>query len=84
MVVPALVLAVGLAAVAWVLLSYNRFVRQRQLIDNAWSNVDTELKRRYELIPNLVATVKGYAAHERDTLEAVVTAVDDLLAQIAH
>ena len=74
MVVVAIVLAVALVVVVWALLSYNRFVRQRQLIDNAWSNVDTELKRRYELIPNLVATVKGYAAHERDTLEAVVTA----------
>jgi LemA protein len=73
-VVVAVVLAVVLLAGAWALLSYNRFVRQRQLIDNAWSNVDTELKRRYELIPNLVATVKGYAAHERDTLEAVVKA----------
>ena len=74
MVVVVVVLAVVLLAVAWALLSYNRFVRQRQLIDNAWSNVDTELKRRYELIPNLVATVKGYAAHERDTLQAVTDA----------
>ena len=74
MVVVAVVFAVALVAVVWALLSYNRFVRQRQLIDNAWSNVDTELKRRYELIPNLVATVKGYAAHERDTLDAVVRA----------
>jgi LemA protein len=56
------------------LLSYNRFVRQRQLIDNSWSNVDTELKRRYDLVPNLVTTVKGYAAHERQTLEAVIQA----------
>jgi LemA protein len=73
-IVLAVVLAVALLAVAWALLSYNRFVRQRQLIDNAWSNVDTELKRRYDLIPNLVATVKGYASHERDTLEAVIEA----------
>jgi LemA protein len=54
--------------------SYNRFVSQRQLIDNAWANVDTELRRRYDLIPNLVRTVQGYAAHERATLEAVVEA----------
>jgi LemA protein len=53
---------------------YNRFVRQRQYIDNAWANVETELRRRYDLIPNLVATVKGYAAHERRTLDAVVVA----------
>jgi LemA protein len=54
--------------------SYNRFVEQRQLIDNSWSNVDTELQRRHELVPNLVETVRGYAAHERTTLEAVISA----------
>lgn len=54
--------------------SYNRFVNQRQLIDNTWSNVDTELKRRHDLVPNLVATVQGYADHERATLEEVVRA----------
>ena len=58
----------------WFVLSYNRFVSQRNLIANSWSNVDTELKRRYELIPNLVETVKGYAAHERAVLEAVTNA----------
>ena len=58
----------------WLVLSYNRFVSQRNLIANSWSNVDTELKRRYELIPNLVETVKGYAAHERAVLEAVTNA----------
>lgn len=69
-----LIAAVGLVVVAGGALSYNRFVRQRQLIDNAWANVDTELRRRYDLVPNLVATVRGYAAHERETLEAVVRA----------
>jgi LemA protein len=73
-VVISVVLAVAVLVVLAAFLSYNRFVRQRQLVDNSWSNVDTELKRRYDLIPNLVATVKGYAAHERDTLEAVVNA----------
>lgn len=58
----------------WFVLSYNRFISQRNLIANSWSNVDTELKRRYELIPNLVETVKGYAAHERAVLEAVTNA----------
>ncbi len=57
-----------------VVLSYNRFVRQRQLIDNAWANVETELRRRYDLIPNLVETVKGYATHERTTFEQVTEA----------
>jgi LemA protein len=68
----ALVVVVVLAIATFV--SYNRFVSQRQYITNAWANVDTELQRRYDLIPNLVATVKGYAAHERETLEAVVAA----------
>jgi LemA protein len=75
--VAVVIVAVGvvvlLVLLGW-LLSYNRFVRQRQLIDNSWSNVDTELKRRYDLIPNLVSTVKGYASHERTTLEAVIQA----------
>ncbi|MEY2430601.1 MAG: LemA protein [Acidimicrobiaceae bacterium] len=75
-----MLLGVGLLVVVAALLSYNRFVRQRQLVDNSWSNVDTELKRRYDLIPNLVATVEGYAAHERTTLEAVVRARSDALA----
>jgi LemA protein len=59
------VLALGLAA------SYNRFVSQRNLIKNAFANIDTELRRRYDLIPNLVETVKGYAAHEREVFEDV-------------
>jgi LemA protein len=52
-------------------LSYNRFVSQRNLIRNAFANIDTELRRRYDLIPNLVETVKGYAAHEREVFEEV-------------
>ena len=51
--------------------SYNRFVSQRTLIKNAWANIDTELRRRYDLIPNLVETVKGYASHEREVFEEV-------------
>lgn len=55
----------------WVLVQYNSLVSLRNYIAESWSNVDTELKRRYDLIPNLVATVKGYAAHEREVLEQV-------------
>jgi LemA protein len=55
-------------------ISYNRFVSQRQLVRNAFSNVDTELRRRYDLIPNLVETVRGYAGHERATLDEVTRA----------
>jgi len=62
-----IVVVVGLALVV----SYNRFVNQRQLIRNAFANIDTELRRRYDLIPNLVETVKGYAAHEREVFEEV-------------
>ena len=53
---------------------YNRFVRQRTLIDNSWAGVDVELTRRHDLVPNLVETVKGYAAHERTLLESLVAA----------
>ncbi|MFJ2029530.1 LemA family protein [Streptosporangium sp. NPDC087985] len=53
---------------------YNRLVRTRGAVDNAWAQVDVQLKRRHDLVPNLVETVKGYASHERQTLEAVVAA----------
>ncbi len=53
---------------------YNGLVRARNQVDNAWSQIDVQLKRRIDLIPNLVETVKGYAAHEKETLEAVVRA----------
>jgi LemA protein len=68
---------VGGAAALLVLLvivSFNRFVAQRNLILTSWSDVDTELRRRYDLIPNLVETVKGYAAHERALFEEVTLA----------
>lgn len=64
-----------LALVACALL-YNRLVKLRNRVDNAWSQVDVQLRRRYDLIPNLVATVKGYAAHESETFRAVVAARD--------
>jgi LemA protein len=54
--------------------SYNRFVSQKNLIKDAWANIDTELRRRYDLIPNIVETVKGYAAHEREVFENVTRA----------
>jgi LemA protein len=53
---------------------YNKLVRLRQNVRESWSAIETELRRRYDLIPNLVETVKGYAAHERGTLEAVIQA----------
>ena len=53
---------------------YNRLVTLRNRVDNAWSQIDVQLRRRYDLIPNLVETVKGYAAHERETLDSVIRA----------
>jgi LemA protein len=60
--------------VVWVVSLYNRLVTQRNRYKNAFSQIDVQLKRRYDLIPNLVETAKGYLAHERGTLEAVVAA----------
>ncbi|MEN9300743.1 MAG: hypothetical protein RLZZ254_524, partial [Actinomycetota bacterium] len=67
------VLAAGVLIAVGVFI-YNGLVRKRNEVDNAWSQIDVQLKRRLDLIPNLVETVKGYAAHERVALEAVVTA----------
>ena len=64
---------VALLVVALVLF-YNRLVRLRNRVENAWAQVDVQLKRRYDLIPNLVETVKGYASHERGTLDDVIKA----------
>ncbi|HEY8060913.1 MAG TPA: LemA family protein [Acidimicrobiales bacterium] len=70
----AVLIGCGVVLVGWIWASYNRFALQREMVENSWSTVDTELRRRYDLIPNLVATVKGYAAHERETLETVIRA----------
>jgi LemA protein len=64
---------VALLVIALITL-YNRFVRLRNRVDNAWAQIEVQLKRRWDLIPNLVETVKGYAAHERETFEAVTNA----------
>jgi LemA protein len=69
-VLVAIVVVVALLLVAL----YNRLVQQRNRVDNAWAQVEVQLKRRWDLIPNLVETVKGYAAHERETFEAVTQA----------
>lgn len=56
----------------WLVANFNRFTRVRQHIRESWADIDVELKRRYDLIPNLVETVRGYAQHERDVLEKVI------------
>src|SRR5688572_30994745 len=72
-IVPILVVAaVLLVPLVWLIANYNRMARLRQHIKESWSGIDVELKRRYELIPNLVETVKGYAKHERETLTQVI------------
>jgi LemA protein len=58
----------------YLVVSYNGLVRSRNGVDNSWAQIDVQLKRRIDLIPNLIETVKGYAAHERQTLEAVINA----------
>ena len=58
----------------WLVTAYNGLIRRRNQIENAWSQIDVQLKRRHDLVPNLVETVKGYAAHEKSTLDAVIRA----------
>jgi LemA protein len=71
LVVVGLVIVLG---IGWVIGMYNGLVGLRVQTQNAWSQIDVQLKRRYDLIPNLVETVKGYASHERETLERVIQA----------
>ena len=72
----ALLVVVGLIAVVviWAVATYNRLVGLKNQVDNAWAQIDVQLKRRYDLIPNLVETVKGYAAHEKEVFENVAAA----------
>lgn len=70
LIVIALIVLVGAAFAV----SYNRFVRQRNLVTESWRQIDVELKRRYDLIPNLIETVKAFASHERQVFEAVTQA----------
>jgi LemA protein len=72
-VIVILVVVVALV-VLYLIVAYNGLIRRRNQIENAWSQIDVQLKRRLDLIPNLVETVKGYAAHERETLDAVIRA----------
>src|SRR6266705_3189341 len=65
---------IGIIVVGWAIFTFNRLIRLRQLGDNAWSDIDVQLKRRHDLIPNVVAVVHGHAGYERSTLEALVAA----------
>ena len=68
------VFAAVVVVALWLIAAYNKLVRLRVDADNGWSQIDVQLKRRYDLIPNLVETVKGYASHEKETLDAVISA----------
>lgn len=69
-----IVLGIAALVVVWVIFAYNRFITLVQRTKEAWADIDVQLKRRYDLIPNLVETVKGYAAHERTAFENVTEA----------
>jgi LemA protein len=66
-----IILGIILVVVAWFVLTYNNFVNLRNRVKNAWAQIDVQLKRRYDLIPNLVETVKGYAKHEKEIFENI-------------
>jgi LemA protein len=77
--VAVVVLVVAVLALLYVIASYNRLVRLRNRIEGAWSQIDVQLQRRYDLIPNVVETVKGYAAHEKGVFDAVTRARADAI-----
>jgi len=68
------ILILGIIIISWLVGIYNILVRLRNQVKNAWSQIDVQLKRRYDLIPNLVETAKGYMQHERETLEGITQA----------
>src|SRR5437899_3163114 len=73
MITPIILVVIAIVAL-WFVGSFNGLVRTRNRVKEAWSDIDVQLKRRYDLIPNLVETVKGYAAHEKEVLESVIRA----------
>jgi LemA protein len=73
-IVLGVLLALAVAVALWAVGIYNGLVTLRNQVKNAWAQIDVQLKRRHDLIPNLVETVKGYAGHERETLESVIQA----------
>jgi LemA protein len=77
-----IILAIVILPIIWLIVTYNNFVKLRLLCQNAWSQIDTELKRRYDLIPNLIEVVKGYAGYERGVLQAVTEARAKAIASI--
>lgn len=68
------ILGIVVLIIMWLIATYNKLVRAANKVDDEWAQIDVQLKKRFDLIPNLVETVKGYAKHESDTLEAVINA----------
>jgi LemA protein len=77
-----IIVGIVVLLILWVVSAYNGLVKKRNRVDNAWGQVEVQTKRRYDLIPNVVETVKGYASHEQQTFERVVQARNQ--AQAAH
>jgi LemA protein len=73
-IVVIIIVAILVLLVVYAIMQYNGLVKLKNRVEGAWAQIDVQLKRRYDLIPNLVETVKGYASHERETLEAVIQA----------
>ena len=81
MEITTIILIILAAIIAWVIMTYNRFIKLVNLVKESWSGIDVQLKRRFNLIPNLIETVKGYAKHEAETLEELTkmrTGTDDV------
>ena len=84
MVFVIILIVVVVLLVLYLIAAYNGLIRRRNQVENAWSQIDVQLKRRIDLIPNLIETVKGYAAHEKSTLEAVINARNAAMAAPAN
>ena len=74
MEITTIILIILAAIIVWVIMTYNRFIKLVNLVKESWSGIDVQLKRRFNLIPNLIETVKGYAKHEQETLNKVIAA----------
>src|SRR3989338_11054581 len=85
MFTPSIIILVVVVVLAlWIVGIFNGLVRTRNRVKESWSDIDVQLKRRYDLIPNLVETVKGYAAHEKDVLEKVIRARASAMSATGH
>lgn len=78
------VVLIAVAIVIFAIATYNSLVNKRNKVANSWSQIDVQLKRRFDLIPNLLETVKGYAAHEKQTFEAVMQARNNYMSSGSH